>query len=310
MTEGDHAQEIDCSRRSAGLGFATGVIVALAIPAGCILPDYCIMLRTAGRDWCRYVEGAKMWPPGHPELAEPIVGEFGSPPRGCKCFNLAEQDILTNKAPSEAYESLLAEIEEYTRNACHLLTKPGYEHNCYTVQGADAPTFTFAFGDAPSEECFGSCSFINPPPGKDCPEPPDPWACNENHGGSAGDDAGSETPPIDVGDAIKCEGVICVVEAGFAQMLWSDPSLLLGDSTRLIYDAEFGHFVFSNVQPDDVAHALGLRTDDVLWSINGLNVDGPEAGLMAYVENEDSESLEVVVLRGGRQVIFRYDSVP
>lgn len=84
-----------------GSGFAIGMMAATVVPSGCILPDYCIMLRTAGRDYCRFLEGAMMWPVGHPELAEPVMGAFGNPPKGCRCFNAAEQAILTNKTPSE-----------------------------------------------------------------------------------------------------------------------------------------------------------------------------------------------------------------
>ena len=293
-----------------GGGFVLGLMTAALMPAGCIIPDYCIMLRTAGRDYCRHIEGAMMWPLGHPELAEPVMQQFGNPPEGCKCFNVAEQAILTNKTPAEKFAALSAELEEPARNACHLLVPAGYDHNCYTIEGPDAPTFDEPLSGAPSEDCFGSCSYINPPPGKDCPDPPDPWACNENEGAdSAGDDAGGETPPIDVGDSIECAGGTCLIDADWAQALWANPELLLADAARLVYDGSEGRFVFTTVEPGDVAHALGLRSGDVLLTINGLSIDGPEVGLLAYMENESTEVVDLTVRRDGREHGLRFEFV-
>ncbi|MCA9681971.1 MAG: PDZ domain-containing protein [Myxococcales bacterium] len=124
-----------------------------------------------------------------------------------------------------------------------------------------------------------------------------------------GDDAGGETPPIDVGDSIECSGGTCLIDRHWAQSLWSNPEPLLTDAARLVYDSQQHRFVCTTVEPGDVAHALGLRSGDVLLTINGLAIDGPEAGLLAYVENEQTEVVDLTVLRDGREHTLRFEFV-
>lgn len=67
--------------------------------------------------------------------------------------------------------------------------------------------------------------------------------------------------------------------------------------------------MFTTVESGDLAHAIGLRSGDVLLTINGLSIDGPEAGLLAYVENEQTAVVDLTVLRDGRELELQLEFV-
>lgn len=168
-----------------------------AIPA-CIIPDYCIELQYPGRDWCRALEGAKMWPNGQPESASNVVNEYGGPPEGCLCFNDADQTILGDQTPIEQYEYLGDLITDSAREACAAVVPLGYDHNCFDVDGPDAPVPSIIITGDLTHDCVGSCVQINPPPNGGCEEK-NPYECNDSGYGytSANDEvesgSGAET---------------------------------------------------------------------------------------------------------------------
>ena len=51
---------------------------------------------------------------------------------------------------------------------------------------------------------------------------------------------------------------------------------------------------------------LGMRSGDVLTSVNGHPIDSPDAGLTAFRRFRKSNRLRVVVLRGGAPVSLSY----
>lgn len=282
----------------------------MAVP-GCIVPDYCIHFHTPGVDWCRALDGAVMWPNGHPEQAVMVTNEQGGPPEGCLCFNDAEQATLTDQTPAEQYEYLIALIDIAARDECSSLVPVGYDDNCYVESGPDASMSLLPVSGEKSFECIGHCDYINPPPHGECPDK-NPYECNDDEYGTdevEGDsdtesDTSSETGIINgPGAFITCGATTCIVDADRARMLWDDPSLLADDAV-LVFDSVQSRFVVMAASPDTVAHALGLRPGDVIESIDGVVIDDLDAATQAYLEHEHAQTLELRVGRGPRWIDF------
>lgn len=187
-------------------GLMLGVLGSAFAPA-CIIPDYCIVFETYGNNWCVFVEYAEMWPIGQPELAEQVVGEDFRLPRACKCLNDGEELIIGQGVPAEQAAALAEEIEQAARLACATTVPPGYDHNCFIEAEGLGPTFTIPFYDGSSDECVGSCAYINDPPFGSCGDDPNPWECNgqglgetgssdSSTGGPDGTDTGSDDTPF------------------------------------------------------------------------------------------------------------------
>jgi hypothetical protein len=181
-----------------GTSLTAGAIASTVAP-GCIFNDYCIVVTTQGTNWCVNIEDAMMWPVGQPDLAEPVSIPAGGPPRGCRCFNDADVAILKDELPADIFGGLVGEMEADARNECALAVPPGFDHSCYIEVGSLAPTFGPPYSNDPSDDCIGSCAYINPPPNGSCGQDPDPYVCNEEYGGGeTGNDqttgtSGSET---------------------------------------------------------------------------------------------------------------------
>lgn len=169
----------------------------------CIVPDYCIELYTPGVDWCAVLDGAMIWPNDQPELAEPLVDEYGGPPKGCVCFNDADQAILGDGTPAEQYDALSAIIGSSARNACNALVPLGYDSNCFVKDGEGAAVAQSIFASGPSNDCKGKCVFTNPPPFGDCPEK-NPYECNDDEHGN---DEVDEPADVDSGGSESGTGV-------------------------------------------------------------------------------------------------------
>jgi hypothetical protein len=163
-----------------------------ALSSACIIPDYCFFVPQNGIDWCRYVVDAKMWPTGQPELAVPIDSGVAV---GCRCMNIIEEDILMTESPVDEYIALSGELAILARQECAATVPEGFEHNCMTLDGPDASMVEKPFEGQESSECYGNCSYGNPPPFKDCPDP-DPYECNDQPS-PGNDDEADEVGPDD-----------------------------------------------------------------------------------------------------------------
>ena len=291
------------------IALALGIAAALTAP-GCLIPDYCIEIYTAGIDWCRGLNDAQMWPSGQPQAAEPILDPEGGGPTGCICFNDAEQQIFTDQAPAVDYDKLRTQLEKAARDKCVSLVPAGFDHDCDTA---------FAAPEAPGQksfECKGDCTFVNPPPFKDCPEL-DPYQCN-GEGAGGNDEVGTESDSTDgtdtAGDTgvikpppgafIDCAGTTCIIDAEFARTLWDDPSMLADDAV-IVFDPTQSRFVLATVEPGMIAHELGLRPGDVLEAIDDAVIDDLDAATRVYRASEDAEAIVVRVGRGARWVDFQ-----
>lgn len=254
----------------------------------------------------------------------PVVDADGDPPKGCRCFNDAEHQILDDEVPACKYDELLAELEDAVRQQCQALVLPGFDHNCWQSNGANA---SIPEGEVPEDSpgaCIGNCEVGG---GGSCPDPT-PYECETGDGDgglcqttgpgtgsggadSTGDpDSSSGVMGLDAPRFIACEGTTCDVDAAFAKMLYHDPTLLLGESTRLHYDRAARRHVFVDVEPGSVAHTLGLRTGDRLESVDGTVIDGLDAALNVYAHSADQTGLSVRVRREDQWLDFDYSFVP
>jgi hypothetical protein len=179
------------SSRWLGLGLAFVVSTAAgAVSSSCILPDKCIVVIVAGSDWCAELVGAKMWPPGSPELAVLVEDEADERPRGCACYNLAEEVILEQQVPADKYAEFVADIEYAARNNCDYLVPVGWDHNCYD-EGPEGPALIVPTRFGPGS-CVGSCGYAKVPKGG-CGRVPTPYECAALYGEGTDDGGAEET---------------------------------------------------------------------------------------------------------------------
>jgi hypothetical protein len=211
------------------------------------------------------------------------------------------------------------------------LVPPGYDHNCWTTNGPQASIVEPEYrGDAGA--CIGNCEYGAPPAGGSCPDP-SPYECATGDGtGGSGDEACASEGDADTGtgesglddtsgdtsggvlvdiDAfVDCEGQDCEIDEAFARRLHADPSPLLHQRARLVYHTKLRRHVLDGVEPDSLAHALGLRTGDRLESVDGMIIHDLDSALRAYAQLGDANALEVRVKRGSRWLDFTYTFVP
>lgn len=171
------------------LGLSSGVVASFL--QGCIIPDYCFVTYSAGEDWCRPMVGALMWPAGLPGVAVPVLADDDSVPTGCRCMNDAEREIMITMSPEADYIALSGELAIEARLQCAALVPEGFEHNCMLLEGPQSSSIDAAYAGPTSYDCAGSCTYENPPPGKECPEP-DPYQCNDQIPPGNDDEAGTE----------------------------------------------------------------------------------------------------------------------
>jgi hypothetical protein len=225
---------------------------------------------------------------------------------GCACFNSAENQVLSDEAPEDYAATLSGTIDEAARHACDSLVPAGYDHNCY-LDGPGEPQ-----AETPSRiglgECVGDCAYTD-----DCGDP-DPYECENIVDGRSSEPDGGETGSESGGGGnlglyIDCSGDVCDVDESFAAMLWSDPSLLLSESTRLIYQPADRRFVFATISTGTLAAELGFRDGDILDSVNGVIIDDLDTALAVYASNHDARSLRVRVARRGQWIDFTFNFV-
>jgi len=307
-------------------GALVGLVASTLVPSttGCIYHDTCIKVTFPGRDWCRNLANALMWPAdGSIDDAEPILRPDGFPPQGCRCYNDAEQQIIRDHAPACRFEDFFEELELATRQECQALVPPGYDHNCWTTSGAAA---SVAEGESrgPVGSCIGNCEYGTPPAGGSCPTPT-PYECAT--GGGEECDSGGETSVgepgtddtssdesgeglLDIDAFVMCDMQDCEIDEAFARRLYADPSPIVDQGTRLIFDVKRARHVFDRVERGTLAYALGFRTGDRLESINGFVIHDLQSALDAYVRLANEPLLEVRVQRGSRWFDFTFTFVP
>jgi hypothetical protein len=312
------------------LGGLLGVVAGSLAPVagGCVYHDTCIKVITPGTNWCRNVALAKMWPVGGSfEDAEPILRPDGGVPQGCRCYNDAEHQILDEKVPECRYQQFLDDLAQAAREECQALVPPGYDHNCWTVSGSEASVVEGEFENGPGS-CVGNCEYGSPPMDGSCPNP-SPYECATGGFGDEGceseddfetstgdsrvDDTTGDTSGgilADIDSFVDCQEQDCEIDEAFARGLYADPSPLLDQGTRLVHDSKLQRHVLSNVEPGSLAHELGLRTGDVLESVDKVIIHDLDSALQVYMQLGDATAVDVRVKRGSRWLDFTYTFVP
>jgi hypothetical protein len=307
-----------------------GAVAAFVAPGtgGCVYHDTCIMVTSAGTDWCRNVALARQWPVGGSfDDAEPVLGPDGAVPRGCFCYNDAEDQIMEDESPACRYDEIFDDLEQAARQECQALVPPGYDHNCWTTSGLQAsivdPPFRGGAG-----ACIGNCEYGAPPVDGSCPDL-NPYECATGDGGDEGcasgghadtgmgesglDETGSGTSGgilSDIDAFVTCEDGACEIDEAFARRLHADPSALLGQPTRLVYHTKLRRHVLDGVEDGSLAYALGLRSGDLLESVDGVVIHDLDSALRAYAELGNAPSFDVRVKRGTRWLDLTYTFVP
>jgi len=311
-------------------GALLGFLTAFLVPSttGCVYPDTCIKVTSPGIDYCRNVALAKQWPVGGSfDDAEPILRPDGAAPRGCRCYNDAEKQVFLDSAPECKLAAFTDDLEQAARQECQSLVPPGYDHNCWTTSGSQASIVEDAFQGAMGA-CIGNCEYGAPPVGGSCPTP-SPYDCATGDGGdvacdsedgadtgsgeSGADDTGSDTSGgimLDFDAFVACDGQDCEIDEAFARRLYTDPSPLVSQGARLVYDAKLRRHVLYGIEPHSLVHALGLRNRDQLESIDGMIIHDLDSALRAYARLGDATALEVRVKRGSQWLDFTYTFAP
>jgi hypothetical protein len=313
-------------------GALVGLAAATLTPSttGCVYHDTCLKVTSPGHDYCRNVALAKQWPVGGSfDDAEPILRPDGAPPRGCRCYNDAEQQVFTDEAPECKLDAFIDELEQAARQECQSLVPPGYDHNCWTTSGSQASVVEAEYPHG-SGSCIGNCEYGAPPMGGSCPTP-SPYQCatggsgeedcasegdadgGSGTGDSGLDDTGGDTTGGLLGDVeafVDCDARDCEIDEAFARRLYADPSSLVGQGTELVYHPKLQRHVLAGVEPGSLAYALGLRTGDRLESIDGMIIHDLDSALQAYVRLGDAAALDVRVKRGTQWLDFTYTFTP
>ncbi len=313
-------------------GALLGAAAAFLTPgtSGCIYHDTCIKVTSPGHDWCRNVVLARQWPAGGSfEDAALILRPDGSVPRGCRCYNDAEDETLNLHVPECRFLAFVDELEQAARQECESLVMPGHDHNCWTTSGPQASIVEDQFFRG-AGSCVGNCEYGPQPAQGSCPTP-NPYECATGDDGGGGDDGcssggadtgGGESGLDETGNEssggvmsdfdglIACDAHRCELDESFVRGLYDDPSPLLAQGARLVYHADARRHVLRGVERGSVAFALGLRDGDWIESVDGMTIHDFESAVQAYVSLRDADALEVRVKRGTQWLDFTYTFVP
>jgi hypothetical protein len=115
---------------------------------------------------------------------------------------------------------------------------------------------------------------------------------------------------LDVDAFVTCDSRDCEIDEVFARRLYTDPSPIVSQGARLVYEAKLRRHVLYGIERGSLVHALGLRNGDQLESIDGMIIHDLDSALRAYARFGDATDLEVRVRRGTQWLDFTYTFVP
>lgn len=99
-------------------------------------------------------------------------------------------------------------------------------------------------------------------------------------------------------DAIDCSGLNCTVDAGFLAGLVQNPSQLMRQGRARPYKKDgLSGMRLSRVRKGTLPRLLGLKSGDVVHSINGLAMDSMDGAMKAYQQLRSARSLSVSFTR-------------
>lgn len=100
-----------------------------------------------------------------------------------------------------------------------------------------------------------------------------------------------------------------VVEREEIEHVLRHPAELRGASAQLQRgDGEVTGYRLANIRAGSPLHDIGLRTGDVLLSVNGQRIRDADSALSAFgrFQAGTTTTVRAVLLRGGRRVVLRY----
>lgn len=257
---------------------------------------------TDGYLWCVRTDGATYTI--EPNTPQPVYESGGPPdyfPKGCSCASPDENTRLVSLLLDGVAEVDLSEDEDLQaiRNLAYTLA----EVYCVDLvpPAADSSTCLEVIDRLDNDDDGLTPLFPEGDQG-DC-------SASESIGGGSM----MQAPPTDgYADYYSINSVITfsageyTIDQTFFHDMLSNPGWLLADDAR-IESTGTGGWRFTNVSSTDVAYKLGLRTNDVIGSLNSIPLTGWDAAIAAHEQLKSEKSLTFVVIRSGVPVTLLYE---
>jgi general secretion pathway protein C len=108
--------------------------------------------------------------------------------------------------------------------------------------------------------------------------------------------------------AMKTSETSYVVDQKAVDESLENPRNILTDARLLprMVNGEQEGFVMKEVRPGGIYDRLGLRNNDILLSVNELQLENPETALKAFTALRGMNRIELDVLRNGRKMTLTY----
>jgi general secretion pathway protein C len=109
-----------------------------------------------------------------------------------------------------------------------------------------------------------------------------------------GDDKPSPHEIEGASDAIKCNGMSCTVDRGLITKLMANPALLAKQGNARPYSRSgLEGFRLSHVRKGTLPNLLGMRTGDVVTSINGQSLESVDGAMAMYTKLRSASHLSI-----------------
>jgi hypothetical protein len=281
------------SKRTSLTGAAASVAgILVPVAAACIYHDSNLQVeaQVPGYYWCAYATNAEAWNEG-----EEHVSLFdGQWPRGCVCLAGCNDDKMSDwhdDPPSSTdpdyaeYSDYLHQIREAAYDACIESAADHDFNNCETVTAGAPVTRLAGAGDDP--DCSYTIDQSETGGGQMCEALIDPVVPNA---------------------FISCVAPgNCDLDEDVVHDLWYAPAPRLGEDGYARFKS--GGLKLYSISSTDIVYKLGLRTGDIVLSVNGDTLSTLPAVVYAILSNFSDTSFNVSVKRGTATLTYHYDLV-
>lgn len=250
-----------------------------------------------GRRWCVSATGARgrdnAFP--HPDVYL-LQTNTGEPYRDCKCYCLEQSQIMGLGAAGAMLS--MADQAWYTAERNSL--RSGAASACW----ANAGGVTFPAGYV---SCDAAVSDETPYAAGDCPKDPDVCSIDIPYngvgptpGGGAGLYGASSWSAVR-----SCSGNNCSFDVDFFEDVLGDLRVFEDDNIGVaISNSALSHrgFKFTTLGASSLPVAFGFQTNDIIWQVNGTNVNSMQALTAAFVTFDQTYSFQIKVDRGSNTI--------
>ena len=107
--------------------------------------------------------------------------------------------------------------------------------------------------------------------------------------------------------AVSCAGPRCTVNRTQLSDLLAHPNRL-GSSVRILPVGCSGHsgVRLYAIRPDSLLARLGIRSGDIVRSVNGIELSSPDKAIGLYHTLRTAQHVSVELVRGGQTLTMRY----